>query len=260
MKKGFTILELLVVIAIIGVLASIILVAYNGQIDKARTAKTLQWAGSVNHSLGDRAVGVWTFDNITGTTVYDDSGNNNNGTIYNGAIQVDGVVGKAMSFDGVNDYILVPDSVSLSPLQGITIELWVKTNSTNSGHLIYKYDASPSPGYGLYKDGIIDFRFWAGGGSWVYCNKNIADGTWHHLVGTAEMGGQKKVYLDSKFCNQNAVSTAGFDSVRALYISYSSYFFGLMDDIRIFSVALTQAQIQQHYVEGLKTHQNLAAK
>ena len=79
MQKGFTLLELLVVIAIIGILSSIVLVSYNGYTDKARIAKTLQWAGSINHSLGDRAVGAWTFDNITSTTVDEDSGNSNNG-------------------------------------------------------------------------------------------------------------------------------------------------------------------------------------
>jgi len=91
----------------------------------------------------------------------------------------------------------------------------------------------------------------------VYCYKNIADGDWHHLVGTAEMGGQKKVYLDSKLCGQNAVGTVGFNSARPLYLSYT-IFLGLLDDVRIFSAALTQAQIQQYYVEGLKAHQNLA--
>lgn len=262
MKQGFTLLELLVVIAIIGILASIVLVSYPSAMEKARIARVMSWAGSVNHSLGDQLVGAWTFDNISTSSnkVYDDSGNNNNGTIYNGAIQVDGLVGKALSFDGINDYVLIPDSISLSPLQSITIALWIKTTSTSSGHLIYKYDASPSPGYSLYKDGIVDFRFWAGGGSWAYCNKNIADGAWHYLVGTAEMGGQKKVYLDSKLCGQNAVSTAGFDSARSLYISYSNYFSSFMDDIRIYSSALTQAQIQQHYADGLTTHQNLAAR
>ena len=124
MQKGFTLLELLVVIAIIGILSSIVLVSYNGYADKARLAKTLQWASSVNHSLGDRVVGVWSFDNINGATVYDDSGNNNNGA-NTGAVQVDGVVGKGFEFNST-DVVFVNSSASLNDYDGLTLSAWAK--------------------------------------------------------------------------------------------------------------------------------------
>lgn len=53
-------------------------------------------------------VAFWRFDEGSGTTVYDSSGNENDGTIY-GAKWVDGVSGKAVSFDG-KDYIEIPDN------------------------------------------------------------------------------------------------------------------------------------------------------
>ncbi|MDD5750140.1 MAG: type II secretion system protein [Candidatus Pacebacteria bacterium] len=70
-NRAFTLIELLVVIAIIGILASIVIVSFPTATQKARLAKTLSWAGSVSHSLGSSAVGIWTFDNISGTTVYE---------------------------------------------------------------------------------------------------------------------------------------------------------------------------------------------
>ena len=260
MNKGFTLLELLIVISIIGLLSSIVLVTYPTAVGKARIAKTLSWSASVNHLLGVDAVGVWSFDNISGSTVYDDSGNNNNGTIYGNVSSADGVMGKSLFFNGgCSGYVNVPDSVSLSPSKDITISLWVKTAFTGSAHLVYKYDGPPYPGYSIHKWGVSYFGLWAGGSSWVYCYKNIADNNWHHIVGTATMGGKKKLYLNGVFCAENNTGTVGFDSVRTMLIGYC-YTNAYIDDVRIFSVAYTQAQVEQLYTEGLSAHQNLAKK
>ena len=126
MKSGFTLLELLIVISIIGLLSSIVLVTYPTAVEKAHIAKTLQWSASVNHLLGVDAVGVWTFDNIQGTTVYDDSGYNNNGTIV-GAAVVDGVMGKALNFGGSNAYVVTPAKLGAVS----TITAWAKTTTAN---------------------------------------------------------------------------------------------------------------------------------
>lgn len=50
-------------------------------------------------------VAEWNFERIQGTTAYDTSGNNNNGTLTNGPVVLNGKVGKALRFDGVDDYI-----------------------------------------------------------------------------------------------------------------------------------------------------------
>jgi hypothetical protein len=52
-------------------------------------------------------VGRWTFEEGAGDAATDTSGNNLNGVI-NGATWVDGKVGKALKFDGVNDYVEIP--------------------------------------------------------------------------------------------------------------------------------------------------------
>ncbi len=50
-EKGFTIVELLIVIVVIGVLAAIVIVAYNGVTNRARTAKSSQAAATVQKKL-----------------------------------------------------------------------------------------------------------------------------------------------------------------------------------------------------------------
>jgi hypothetical protein len=71
-------------------------------------------------------VGYWKFDEGTGTIAIDSSGNGNTGTLTNGPQWVDGRISKALSFDGQDDYVEVPDSDSLDFTQALTLELWFK--------------------------------------------------------------------------------------------------------------------------------------
>src|SRR5437764_15361124 len=50
----------------------------------------------------------------------------NNGTLQNGATFGPGKVGQAFSFDGVNDYVRVPDNPNLYPAAGpLTVDAWI---------------------------------------------------------------------------------------------------------------------------------------
>ena len=283
MQKGFTVLELLVVIAIIGILSSIILVSYNGYTNKARLAKTLQWAGSINHSLGDRAVGAWTFDNISGPTVYDDSGLGNNGTIYNGALVVDGVIGKALSFDGNNDHIGVSSKPELKYTgKDMTISVWVNPSNleTTGGYIISKpWNGGGQYNYMLVYTSVNKIQMCVSGstGSCTFslsADEVFSISKWYHLTIVLEGSANSvKIYINGSLAKQGVHSITNWaptlgDANTALSIATlypygtgwagnNGYSFnGLIDDVRIFSAALTQAQIQQHYADGLKSHPN----
>ena len=274
-QQGFTLLELLVVIAIIGLLASIVLVSYEGSTDKARLAKTLSWAGGVSHLLGDKAVGVWTFDNIEGATVYDDSGNGNDGVI-SGATQTEGVVGQALSFDS-SDVVVINNSPSLNDYQELTLSAWIKP-VIDGGYdgIIDKYYY---PG-ACYKRQFLFGRwptnkicFWMGyndGASSVsVCTPTdsslVKDG-WTHVAATwSRASNTMKVYINGteKASYTNASLNWTTNTTCSLqvgrYSTGSSYVFnGLIDDVRIFSEALPQARVQQLYADGLATHPPLA--
>jgi len=260
MKQGFTLLELLVVIAIIGLLASIILVSYKGSTEKARLAKTLSWAGSISHLLGDQAVGVWTFDNISGTTVYDDSGNNNNGTIH-GATVVDGAIGKALSFYGVvNSYVDIP-YFTLLPIRAITVGAWINTPNPT------KYRNGVVSGYASMYLGPIDggYLHWCVPTNARPCawSGTIPANQWTYITGTYD-GTYSRAYINGVevWSSPQTGTIAGTNPITiGNYVSRDAThaFIGSIDDVRIFSEALPQARIQQLYVDGLATHQNLAA-
>ena len=135
-QKSFTLIELLVVIAIIGVIASIVLVTVKSVREKARIAKGLQFAASVHHALGTYAVGIWDFDEGSGTTANDASGYDNVGTINGATWTAEGDTpsekGYALSFDGSNDYV---DTIDLSwgRDDSFSIAVWIKP-ATASGN------------------------------------------------------------------------------------------------------------------------------
>ncbi len=87
-------------------------------------------AVSTNVNSGDTGlIAYWSFDEGSGGIAYDSAGSNH-GTIY-GASWVDGISGHALSFDGVDDYIEVPDSDSLDIANEITIEAWIKKQESS---------------------------------------------------------------------------------------------------------------------------------
>mgnify|MGYP002685953215 CR=1 FL=1 len=77
-------------------------------------------------------VGWWSMNRtaLDGAVLRDDSGNGNDGTIY-GATPVNGVSGKALSFDGVNDYVSIASNGVFGVGSITTISLWVKPTGTS---------------------------------------------------------------------------------------------------------------------------------
>ena len=80
------------------------------------------------------------FDEGSGTTVTDASGNGNNGTVANGPGRRPAKYGKAIQFNGTNALVSIPDATSLHLTAGMTLEAWVNPSTVNSNwrDVIYK--------------------------------------------------------------------------------------------------------------------------
>src|SRR4051812_7924947 len=76
-------------------------------------------------------VAAYNFDAGSGSTLVDQSGNGNTGTIRN-ASWTSGKNGKALAFDGSSSWVTVPDSTSLDLTSAMTLEAWVKPSSLGS--------------------------------------------------------------------------------------------------------------------------------
>jgi hypothetical protein len=77
----------------------------------------LVMAGNAMAQIDPATVGtghVYLFDDVSGSELQDDSANNNMGTIEGNPQLVDGLKGKALQFDGVDDVIRIPDSPNIN--------------------------------------------------------------------------------------------------------------------------------------------------
>lgn len=95
-------------------------------------------------------VGFWAFDEGNGKTVKDHSGNGNDGQIKGDPQWIDSQVGKALKFDGIDDYLEIPNSDPLNVgTNDFTLVAWLNP-------------AAPGAGNGIIAKGA-----WCWNGGWI---------------------------------------------------------------------------------------------
>jgi len=135
-------------------------------------------------------VSYWNFDEADGSVAYD-SANGNHGTI-NGATRTGGVIGGALSFDGVDDYVEVAYDVSLNDYPPFTVETWVKINELSSKDAIIT-NKGDSWGQIISPDGHYYVALYGLAPQQIYSPNIIPLNSWQQLVLTYD-GATVKLY------------------------------------------------------------------
>jgi len=217
-----------------------------------------------------------TFDEGRGNIVYDYSGNKNNGRLYNGSnvcsnppnsgcpTWVDGKFGKALSFDGVDDYVIA-NTINVPYL---TISVWVKWFrffEDSAGHAIVSNSNYAADGYMLYQATDAPYNriqaFVYTTSIAVIVSKTLLNtNEWYHVVLTYD-GSFIKLYINGVLDNRVAQSgtikaTTNPFLIGSTYTTGEAKFNGIIDEVRIFNRALSEEEIKFLYQEGLKKLQN----
>jgi len=207
-------------------------------------------------------VGGWTFDEGQGTKTHDTSGKNNIGTLTNGPGWTDGKHGKALYFDGSNDFVSIPTTTGLSGnLPGVSVSAWVR--AADFDHANYPHILSATgnmiafhglgPAYGGNK-GKVGFYVNNNPGSCNVTSTTILQlGKWYHITAVYNAS-NSKIYVNGVLEGTNGSCAVGaisaFSSMRiGTYFGTTSdtTWKGNLDDVRIHNRALTQAEITAMY-------------
>jgi len=158
------------------------------------------------------------FDSYNLSVAKDYSGNNNNGTVDVTAWDMNGLVGGAYEFDGIDDYISLPYCFDEDGyIDEITVEAWIKTNSGSVA--IASYDRDIFWDLGL-SDGVVRWSINSENNiTNVLGITNVSDGNWHYIAATYDSStGSCAIYIDG---NQELIENA-FDPGEKLGIGINN--------------------------------------
>jgi hypothetical protein len=196
-------------------------------------------------------VAAYGFEAGSGAIVADTSGNRNNGTIAHGTWTSSGVYGNALRLDGSGPGVVVDDSPSLHLNHAMTLEAWVKPSAVSDAwrDLVYKGDDSyfleaTSPHGGVPAAGG---RFPDRDRIETFGTAALSTGAWAYLAATYD-GSELRLYVGGEEVSSVRQTGPIKSSGKPLEIGgddvYGQYFDGLVDEVRVYDVALTADEIR----------------
>lgn len=180
----------------------------------------------------------------------------NHGTMRNGAGVTPGFVGPAFIFDGVDDVVVVPTSSSLSfmPTAPMTTDAWVyRTSGAPAMHLWGKRPGcAPGVNYQMVIDEAHGCSLGFGGdGGYACSGTSLPLNVWTHVAGSFD-GVTFRLYVNGNLIAMGSGSL-GPESAADFEIGGSGtceHFGGLIDEVDIFSRALSDTEIQAIFQAG----------
>ena len=236
----------------------------SGVQDRATTPNTIAPGASAPFQYSS-LVGHWAFDESDGDLALDSSLYSNDGVLSGGPARVNGILGGALLFDGSDDYVDAGDPASgvldFGALDSFSFGAWINPSEApdslgrrifskrNSADVGYEFSIINTPHYRLFTE--------LGDGSSAPSSYDegidlpVTVGEWHHVMNVVDRStGELRIYLHGRLAGTLDVSALGSVELNApLNFGRASgnsarSFFGMIDDVRIYSRALSLQEIE----------------
>jgi len=186
--------------------------------------------------------------------VYDSTLYGNHGVIQ-GAEWADGISGSALYFDGKDNWVKIGRNASLDTKNRITLEAWINPKKDDISHPILEY--SDGIHFGVH---VWQHRHWSDlyvnfinnrGGSHALEASGVITTGWQHIAAVYD-GTYGKLYRNGELVASKNIGQFTLQTSYDFYIGYrptsgAYYFNGPIDEVAIYSQALSLEEIKEHY-------------
>jgi len=228
----------------------------------AATAVLTNWPGN-KYTFGMINLGgyasnptaLWHFDDGSGTSAADSSGNGNVGTLQNSPTWITGQVNGALQFNGTNQYVSIGNPADLNIQGNITLAGWVNLQSSSGmGAAIISHGTCNADGMNTSPSVFLQMM---GGDMAVGCvdatntmylaGSMVSGSGWTHWAGTYD-GTNWNLYMNGQLMTSTA-STVGAVSVNDNWSiaadggGTQNFFNGSLDEVHVFNRALSPLEI-----------------
>ena len=214
-------------------------------------------------------VGIWLFDEGNGKVAEDLSGNGHDGELKEGTKWDDGQFGEAVIFDGKDDYVEIAPSLDFNP-EVFTVTFWMYPLSVGGNNPAGKGSATLIIANGNPGDGGGAnwwFEYWNSGNfEFKSCQAGCAAAStpmdkpdeWYFVAGIYN-GTEYELYIDAQFKSKgpNEIGAPekglliGSGLCPAGHGCDEGYFKGIVDDVAMFSDALSEADLKVLMEDGV---------
>ncbi|MBK7854986.1 MAG: hypothetical protein IPJ79_08850 [Bacteroidetes bacterium] len=161
----------------------------------------------------------------------------------------------ALNMDGVDDYVIVPNSPSLQFTNGYTLEAWINKNDFGDERIIDKQNVGGSNGPFTF-DTYNGLRLIFGtstGSHQVETGVGLPLNTWTHVAATADVAtGEMKLFVNGVVAASGTFTGTLLNNALSLGIGvgggggipFDGTYNGKIDEVRIWNKARTQTEIQ----------------
>ncbi|MBN1256756.1 MAG: hypothetical protein JXA52_03520 [Planctomycetes bacterium] len=213
------------------------------------------YASAAVGSAADDSVLYLKFNETSGSTAYDESDNNNDGTLNGDADwSTSGYLDGCITLDGSGDYVNCDNDSSLRFGSAITVTAWIKTSGTATYQGIAGKAASRSPASGfaffLSSGQCRSYIFNSGTNSWSFGPTDLDDGAWHFVCfysSASERGG----WVDGTEYTTSALAYLA-ETANALIIGDAvGSFDGEIDELHVYDRVLSDSEVTALYNIGV---------
>lgn len=207
----------------------------------------------------DSLILYMSFDTVDGKTTIDHSKYGNNGEMMGDPQHVAGKFGKALEFNGQNDWVVVPHDDILTVDKEVTVMAWINTerhmgpNAQRWQGIVAKGNAPRS--YSFYTESPSECLHLSVGGQGSVCNGKVALNEWVHVTGQVEgnthrywINGESAGEFDGKNPPPGKADTATVLIGRTH--EGNRELLGLIDEVRIWNRALSEDEVNEQMNKG----------